>query len=96
MEITFRPAAPGDFAAITDLINRANSWEPPLTGVAREHRGRKLGLAVKVEGLRRAKEFGLPSVRTDNHTANAPMLAINATLGFQPLPGFVSFGRSLS
>jgi GNAT superfamily N-acetyltransferase len=66
-----------------------------LTGVARAHRGRKLGLAVKVEGLRLAKEFGLPSVRTDNHTDNAPMLAINSTLGFQPVPGFISFGRSL-
>ena len=66
-----------------------------FTGVARAHRGRKLGLAVKVEGLRLAKEFGLPSVRTDNHTDNVPMLAINSTLGFQPVPGFISFRRSL-
>ena len=65
-----------------------------MTGVGRAHRGMKLGLAVKVEALRLAKAAGFTHVRTDNHQRNAPMLAINARLGYRPLPALVEFERA--
>lgn len=64
-----------------------------MTGVARSHRGRGLGLAIKVEALRRAKDAGLPSVRTENHWRNASMLAINERLGYRRLPGWIEVVR---
>lgn len=63
------------------------------TGVAREYRGRSLGLAIKVEALRLAKAAGLSHIRTDNHARNAPMLAINARIGYRPLPAYIDLVR---
>jgi GNAT superfamily N-acetyltransferase len=60
-----------------------------MTGTLASHRGHGLGLAVKVEALRRAREAGVAEVRTDNHERNAPMLAINRRLGYQTLPAIV-------
>lgn len=60
-----------------------------MTGVDPAHRGRGLGLAVKVDSLRRAKEAGVTFVRTTNHERNAPMLAINRRLGYETLPAIV-------
>lgn len=60
-----------------------------MTGVDPAHRGRGLGLAVKVDSLRRAKEAGFTEVRTTNHERNAPMLAINRRLGYETLPAVV-------
>ena len=60
-----------------------------MTGTMPSHRGHGLGLAVKVEALRRAKVAGVAEVRTDNHERNAPMLAINRRLGYTFLPAIV-------
>lgn len=65
------------------------------TGVARDYRGRGLALAVKVEGIRLARERGLRSIRTENDTPNTAMIAINERLGFQRRPGRIRFGRPL-
>jgi len=67
-----------------------------LTGVARDHRGKGLGLAVKTEALRMAKDLGIPRVRTDNDTPNTHMLAINDELGFKRLPGLIRFDLELN
>lgn len=66
-----------------------------MTGVARAYRGRGLGLAVKVEALRLAKNLGVPFVRTNNDLTNVPMLAVNKRLGFQSRPGVIGFERIL-
>ncbi len=58
-----------------------------LTAVAPEARGRGLALPLKLQAIRRAREAGFPVMRTNNHSANAPMLAVNRRLGFAPLPG---------
>jgi GNAT superfamily N-acetyltransferase len=65
-----------------------------MSGVRRSHRGLGLGLAVKVEALRRAREAGITEIRTDNHVRNAPMLAINARLGYRRLPGYIELARA--
>jgi len=56
------------------------------TLVLSEHRGHRLGLALKVAALR-ALQAELPQVRTLrtwNAETNTPMLAVNRALGFQP------------
>jgi GNAT superfamily N-acetyltransferase len=64
-----------------------------MTGVHRDYRGMRLGLAVKVEALRRAQAAGFAHVRTDNHQRNAPMLAINERLGYRRLPAVIELER---
>jgi GNAT superfamily N-acetyltransferase len=54
----------------------------------REHRGRGLARAVKLQSLAQAVELGVPYVYTDNDSENAPMLHINQELGYHPRPGF--------
>ena len=66
-----------------------------VTGVARTYRRRGLGLAIKVEALRLAKNLGVPFVRTHNDLTNVPMLAVNKRLGFQSRPGVIGFERVL-
>lgn len=66
-----------------------------LTGVARDHRGKGLGLAIKAVALRMAKDRGIPRVRTENDTPNTHMLAINDKLGFKRLPGIIRFDLEL-
>lgn len=62
-----------------------------LTGVDRDYRGRGVALALKAWALTRAKEKGYPYARTNNHTANGPMLAVNRKLGYVPAPALCWF-----
>ena len=55
------------------------------TGVIREFRGRGLALLMKQHSLERAAATGITTVITQNDDTNAPMLAINARLGYRPL-----------
>jgi GNAT superfamily N-acetyltransferase len=74
---------------------RGNVW----TGFTCSHpdyRGRGIARAVKLQSLAQAIELGIPSVRTDNDSENAPMLHINETLGYDPLPGYVSLVKRVS
>jgi RimJ/RimL family protein N-acetyltransferase len=62
------------------------------TGVARAHRGRGLATTAKLAQLRWAGDAGIKRVITDNDETNAPMLAINRRLGYEPFTerrGFV-------
>jgi GNAT superfamily N-acetyltransferase len=61
-----------------------------------EYRGRGIARAVKLQSLAQAIELGIPFVRTDNDSENAPMLHINETLGYDPRPGFASFVKRVS
>jgi len=54
------------------------------TGTARAHRGRGLATLAKLAQLRWAAERGVERVITDNDERNAPMLAINRRLGYEP------------
>jgi RimJ/RimL family protein N-acetyltransferase len=55
-----------------------------FTGVLREFRGRGLAQALKLQTILLAKKKGMRYIRTNNDSQNAPMLAINRKLGYQP------------
>jgi mycothiol synthase len=69
--------APGD--------QRRLAWHD-MTAVARAWRGRGVAIALKRATIRWAIDNGLDELRTSNDPDNAPMRAVNATLGYEPLP----------
>jgi GNAT superfamily N-acetyltransferase len=87
--------APGSFLAYLDgepaaisLLTadpesgRAMSW---MTGTRRAYRGRGLALAVKLASIQWAAANGITRMLTYNDATNAPMLAVNARLAYEPL-----------
>ncbi len=66
-----------------------------ITGVLPAYRGRKIAQALKLLTIRYAKAFGAATIRTSNDSENAPMLAINRKLGYQPQPGTYLLHRQL-
>lgn len=66
-----------------------------FTGSHPSYRGRGIARAVKLQSLAQAVELGIEEVRTDNDSENAPMLHINETLGYELMPGYVSFEKRL-
>jgi GNAT superfamily N-acetyltransferase len=83
-------AADGALVAYTDLVvtthesERAYQWG---TLVRPDHRGHRLGLAVKVANLRLLQDTQpqITTVVTFNADVNAPMVAVNERLGFRPV-----------
>jgi hypothetical protein len=72
----------------------AHQWG---TLVGRDHRGHRLGAAVKVANLR-ALQRARPDVtviQTENAETNAFMVSINERLGFQVVAVSPSFARAL-
>lgn len=61
-----------------------------LTAVLAAYRGQGIAKALKAAGLRWALANGYHRIRTDNDSRNAPMLAINDSLGFERLPSIVT------
>jgi RimJ/RimL family protein N-acetyltransferase len=74
---------------------QGNVWTG-LTGVVRSHRGRGIARGVKLAITRQAIEQNVSRIRTDNDETNAPMLHINEELGYQRIPGIVSYRKSHS
>jgi predicted N-acetyltransferase YhbS len=71
-----------------------NQWG---TYVHRDHRGHRLGLAVKAANLRAVQQAHPERtlVSTTNSPANAPMVAINELMGFRPVDVMNEFLRRL-
>ncbi len=57
-----------------------------LTGIKREARGQGLATALKIKQIERVKALGFTTIRTDNDSRNAAMLAVNTKLGFVRQP----------
>jgi GNAT superfamily N-acetyltransferase len=66
-----------------------------MTGVAREHRGKGIALALKVEALTRAKANGRRAMGTVNDEPNKAMRGVNIKLGYQPVPDHVEVAKQL-
>lgn len=90
-------AAKGDrWVALSHLEPMANgNIYQGLTAVDRSCRGQGVSLAIKVLALSWAKAEGYPQNRTNNHSANAPMLATNRRLGYVPEPGAYIYGKQV-
>ncbi|MEV4754670.1 GNAT family N-acetyltransferase [Micromonospora sp. NPDC049559] len=56
-----------------------------MTATRPEYRGRGLARLAKRGALHRAAERGVTVAYTSNDEANAPMLAVNARLGYRPI-----------
>lgn len=67
-----------------------------FTGVRATHRGRGVALALKLRAMRYAQERGVPWLRTNNASTNAPMLAVNGKLGFVREPAWLSLAKQIA
>lgn len=67
-----------------------------FTGVRRPHRGKGIAKALKALGIRYAKAQGGQTLRTHNNAKNGPMLAINRSFGYSPLPGWFTLEKEIS
>jgi GNAT superfamily N-acetyltransferase len=70
----------------------ATDW----TGTARSVRGKGVARALKCETVMQAIALGVDRVRTDNDFRNAPILHINASMGYRPRPEMIQFIKELA
>lgn len=79
----------GGVVAWTCLVAAADMRRPAQiegTLVVRQHRGHRLGVAVKLACLRKGQQLGRFShVRTSSDDQNVWMRAINTEIGFLPV-----------
>ncbi|OKH98474.1 acetyltransferase [Streptomyces sp. CB02923] len=85
LDLTTVVTVDGEIAAFslarTDGRGRYGS---EMTGTRRAYRGRGLARLAKTDSLNRAREAGCTEAFTSNDAENAPMLAVNAALGYRP------------
>jgi GNAT superfamily N-acetyltransferase len=62
-----------------------------MTAVLRAWRGRGVGRALKQAAIAWARREGLESLETGNEERNAPMRALNASLGYRERPNEITF-----
>lgn len=77
----------GEWLGTTALVSYGPLAYNQLTATHPQARGRGLALPLKLEAIERAQAAGLQTMRTNNHSQNAPMLAVNRRLGFVPQAG---------
>lgn len=65
------------------------------TGVSPRFRGRGIARALKYETVAQAIEIGATRLRTDNDSQNAPILHINAEMGYAPITPIIELHREL-
>ena len=87
----------GKWVGVTQLFfdPDTNIGGTSITGVLKEYRGRGLATALKLRVIEAAKARNCPIITTENQEDNAPMLAINRKLGFQPDRHLVSYVKAL-
>ena len=93
-------APSGEVVAYNDLIvseddpGEVMQWG---TLVRREHRGHRLGMAVKARGLQGLAELAPQALRvqTCNAEQNAHMVGVNVELGFRRVEALLAYQRHL-
>ena len=95
-EGSFVAMVEGVAAAVSLLLVEPESGRgvSMFTGTLREHRGRGLARAVKLASIRWAADHGVTLLTTTNDERNAPMLALNRRLGYQPAGRRVEYLRN--
>jgi GNAT superfamily N-acetyltransferase len=88
----------GDDAAAVSLViadPESGRGTSMFTGTRRIYRGRGLALAVKLASIHWAAVNGVTLLVTNNDATNAPMLAVNRRLGYEPVGRIVEWLRDL-
>lgn len=87
----------GDRLVGTTLLRREESGGvyTLYTCVDRAYRGRRVALALKLRSVEVARRYGAPHMRTNNDSANGPMLAVNRKMGYRPEPGLYRVRKQL-
>lgn len=75
----------GEVAAFSLVKRDGDRMWSDYTGTVPAYRGRGLARLAKTAALHRAAAGGVRIAYTSNDEANAPMLAINARLGYRPV-----------
>lgn len=88
----------GQMVALTQMMQVEETPDWGVQGgtlVMPGHRGRRLGMAIKVANLRRYQQrFGqVRTVHSWNSEVNGPMIAINEALGFRPVERLLEMQR---
>lgn len=91
----------GELAGLTEVavVPERPDWGfQELTAVARPHRGRKVGLLLKLAMLDRLaeREPQLKRILTGNADGNEHMIALNEKLGFKVLDRWLSLELDLA
>lgn len=87
----------GEWAAMSAItvFQGADHAYNLFTGTDVRYRGRKLAQAVKSLALRKAREYGVDTVRTSHTSENAAMIAIDTKLGYVRTPGTLVMVKEL-
>jgi RimJ/RimL family protein N-acetyltransferase len=96
-EATFLAVDRGAYVGMSALDRRgpADTLHQGFTGVLPSHRGRGIATALKLRAIAHARGPGVRAIRTRQHAGNAPMLRLNARLGFRRGPADVRFVKAL-
>jgi GNAT superfamily N-acetyltransferase len=97
---TVAVTAAGEVVAYNDLVLSADDPHDVMqwgTLVRREHRGNRLGMAVKVRGLQELARVapGAQRVQTCNAEQNDQMVGINVELGFRRVEAVLAYQRQV-
>jgi GNAT superfamily N-acetyltransferase len=95
---TVAVASDGDVVGYNDLVLSADDPDEVMqwgTLVRREHRGHRLGMALKVRGLQELARVapGARRVQTCNAEQNDQMVGINVELGFRRVEAVLAYQR---
>jgi GNAT superfamily N-acetyltransferase len=83
---------PVSFALVRALPERGKAAND-MTGTLREYRGRGLARLTKLATIAWAAEADIGLISTENDETNAPMLALNVSLGYRPTAARLSWVR---
>lgn len=77
-----------EWIGITMLMNREPGFMyTSISGVLESHQGRGIALALKLRSTEIARSMGATRMGTNNLSINAPILAVNRKMGYEPQPG---------
>lgn len=75
--------------------SRPQTLQTGLTGAVASHRRLGIAWALKLEAARFAKAYEVRYLRTNNHSVNRPMLALNEAMGFVKEPAWLQLKKEL-